>query len=316
MTVGKVELGRLLFHDPRLSGNGTLACADCHRPELAFTDGRAHAVGAEGEEHPRSAMSLMNVAYNASFGWDDPLLTSLEDQAMVPLLNELPIEMGVRGRQAEVLERFRRDPVVRALFRREFPGDREPISLHNLVRALASFQRTLISGNSAYDRWAYQAQTDALSPSARAGARLFFSARLSCSRCHSGFNLSGPVVYAESDAGTPRFHDTGLLDSNSGSDRVDPNTGVHRVTGRDEDRGHFRAPTLRNIALTAPYMHDGRFPTLEAVIDHYAAGGSAQSSDDSPPDPLITGFELTEEERRHLVSFLESLTDQSYLETD
>lgn len=316
MTVEKVELGRLLFHDPRLSGNGTLACADCHRPELAFTDGRARAVGAEGDEHPRSAMSLMNVAYNASLGWDDPSLTRLEDQAIVPLMNRHPVEMGMSGRESEVLQRLRDDPVVRQQFQRGFPEDEEPVTLSNVVQSLATYQRTLISGDSAYDRWAYSAQTEALSWSARNGARLFFSGRLNCFRCHSGFNLSGPVVYAGSQPEEPRFHDTGLVDKHAGSTKAELNTGVHRITDREEDRGRFRAPTLRNIAVTAPYMHDGRFSTLGEVIDHYAAGISSRSDSQGSMDPILSGFELTDEEQRDLVAFLESLTDARFLRND
>lgn len=316
MTVDKVELGRRLFHDPRLSGNKTLACADCHHSERAFTDGRPRAVGAEGDHHPRSSMSLINAAYNATFGWDDPTVRRLEDQALIPLMNTRPVEMGVAGRDDEVLARLRGDRHYRRLFARGFPDEEEPVTMRNVVRALAAFQRTLISGDSAFDRWAYGAETDALPPEARAGASLFFSRRLSCFQCHSGFNLSGPVVYAGADPEEPRFHDNGLLDHAARDASTEANSGVHRITGRDEDRGLFRAPTLRNIAVTEPYMHDGSIATLEAVIDHYAAGGRARSGSDAPPDPLITGFELTDNERRQLVSFLESLTDRRYLEAD
>jgi cytochrome c peroxidase len=321
MTPDKVELGRRLFHDPRLSGDGTVSCASCHRPELAYTDGRGRAVGSQGSIHPRSAMSLTNVAYNATLGWDDPNLTRLEDQALVPLLNTQPLEMGVAGRESEVLARFRDDGPYRRLFRRAFPGDENPVSMRNVVRALASFERTLISGNSPYDRWAHGGEADALDPDERAGARLFFSQRLSCFRCHAGFNLSGPVIYEGSESPKARFHNTGLYDEDGRGAYPEPNSGVHRLTGRKEDMGHFRAPTLRNIALTAPYMHDGSVPTLEAAVDHYAAGGRARprrqesrhGGYDLPTDPLLTGFELTPKERSQLVAFLQALTDESFV---
>jgi len=315
MTPEKVELGRRLFHDPRLSGPGTLACAGCHRPELAYTDGRPRAVGVAGDLHPRSAMSLANVAYNATLGWDDPGLTRLEDQVAVPLFNTHPVEMGLAGREAEVLERLGRDRRYARAFRRAFPEDERPISLGNVARALASFERTLISGDSPFDRWSRRAEAGALGADARAGARLFFSQRLACFRCHSGFNLSGPVDDEGAEPQAPRFHNTGLYDVDGRGGYPPPDTGVHRVTGRDEDVGAFRAPTLRNVALTAPYMHDGSIPTLEAVIEHYAAGGRAgwPAGEATRRDPLVAGFELTAEERSQLVAFLHALTDDGFL---
>jgi cytochrome c peroxidase len=224
-------------------------------------------------------------------------------------MNTDPIEMGVAGREQEVLDRFRNDAEYPPLFRRAFPDDDDPVSIPNVVRALASYERTLISAGSDYDRWAYGARSDALDPRAREGARLFFSERLGCFRCHAGFNLSGPVVYDGSEPEEPRFHNTGLYDVDGQGTYPEPNTGVHRVTGSEVDMGRFRAPTLRNIALTAPYMHDGSVPTLEAVIDHYASGGRAGKT--GRTDPMIAGFELTADERLQLVAFLEALTDEA-----
>jgi cytochrome c peroxidase len=313
MTPAKVELGRNLFHDARLSGNGKLACSGCHDPELAYTDGRARAVGSLGAEHPRSAMSLTNVAYASTLGWDDPTLTSLEAQALVPMLNEHPVEMGIAGHEDQVLDRFRSDRAYRRLFDRAFPGSRDPFTLEHVARALASFERTLISGDSPYDRWAYRAEVDALTAEARAGARLFFSQRLACFRCHAGFNLSGNVIYAGSDPDAPVFHNTALYNLDGEGAYPETNRGVQRVTGLPADMGKFRAPTLRNIALTAPYMHDGSLATLEEVLEHYAAGGRAIP--DSPlKDSRMTGFELNAAERAALIAFLNSLTDESFVE--
>ena len=322
MTPAKIELGRRLFHDPRLSGDGTISCASCHHPELAYTDGRSQAAGIKGHIHPRSAMSLTNVAYNAVLGWDDPALTSLEDQIRVPLYNTQPLEMGLTGREEEVLQRFRNHRGYRRRFRDAFPEDKNPVTIHNIIFALAAFERTLISGDSPYDRWAYGGNVAALNPDERAGARLFFSRRLNCFRCHGGFNLSGAVIYeGSSPPREARFHNTGLYNEDGHGTYPEPNTGVHRHSGRVEDMGKFRAPTLRNIALTAPYMHDGSIPTLEAVIDHYAAGGRARFLNPDAPkiktyttiDPLLTGFELTPEERRQLIAFLGALTDEHFV---
>ncbi len=320
MTPDKIELGRKLFHDTRLSGDGTVACASCHRPEKAYTDGRGQSKGIDGNIHPRSAMSLANVGYNATLGWDDPSLTRLEDQALIPLLNTAPPEMGVAGREEEVLARLKADRHYVRLFRKTFPDEANPFTLRNVTYALAAFERTLISGDSPYDRWAYGGDPAALDGDQRAGARLFFSRRLSCFRCHAGFNFSGPVVYEGSEDATLLFHNTALYDEDGRGAYPPPNTGVHRHTGRSADMGRFRAPTLRNIALTAPYMHDGSVPTLEAVIDHYAAGGRAREAatqarrSEPAADTLMTGFALTPGERRQLVAFLHALTDSSFVD--
>ncbi len=316
MSAAKVELGRLLFHDKRLSGDGTVACASCHQPEQAYTDGRDRALGIDANVHPRSAMSLTNVAYNATLGWDDPSLTRLEDQALIPLLNTSPPEMGVSGREKAVLARLKADRHYAHLFGKIFPDEVNPFTLRNVTYALAAFQRTLISGDTPYDRWAFGGEVTALDPDQRAGARLFFSQRLSCFRCHAGFNFSGPVVYEGSDDANSRFHNTGLYNEDGRGSYPTPNTGVHRHTGRRADMGQFRAPTLRNIALTAPYMHDGSIPTLEAAVDHYAAGGRTRAAHPRNPaiDTLMTGFELTPDERRQLVAFLHALTDQSFVD--
>ncbi len=321
MTPEKVELGRKLFYDTRLSGDGSVSCASCHQPALAFTDGRSHALGMRGDLHPRSAMSLTNVAYNATLGWDDRNLTRLEDQIHVPLFNTKPLEMGLAGRKKEVLARFDDDSDYRLLFVKAFPEDEEPVILRNVVYALSSFERTLISGNSPYDRWAYGGDVDALTQDERAGARLFFSRRLNCFRCHAGFNFSGPVLYEGDHMTDVRFHNTGLYNEDGRGAYPEPNTGVHRISGLREDMGKFRAPTLRNIALTAPYMHDGSIPTLEGVIDHYAAGGRARSSQHSEKniehtsliDPMISGFELTPIQKKQLNAFLEALSDESFV---
>ena len=322
MTPEKVELGRLLFFDSRLSGDGTVSCSSCHQPERAFTDGQAKAVGIGGSIHPRSAMSLTNVAYNATLGWDDPNLTSLEDQVLVPLYNTDPPEMGVSGQDELVLDRFRKDSRMNHHFLLAFPEDNEPVSMENIVYALATFERTLISGNSAYDSWAYGGQTDALDEGQRAGARLFFSKRLGCFRCHGGFNFSGPVQYEGSEPAEARFHNTGLYNEDGMGAYPEPNTGLHHHTGRSGDMGKFRAPTLRNIGLTAPYMHDGSIPDLEAVLDHYRVGGrhrlhrsqAGNTTGGASTDSLLTGFELTPEEKKQLIAFLHALTDETFIQ--
>jgi cytochrome c peroxidase len=282
MSDAKVELGRRLFYDPRLSGNGTQSCASCHRPDLAFTDGRPRAVGSTGEWHPRGSQSLANVAYNAGFTWVEAGRRSLEDQALGPMYGEHPIELGTRGHEEEIAATLSSDASIAELFAAAFPG--EPIDEVRVRKAIAAFERTILSGDSAYDRFVWRDDREAMSEPARRGVALFFSDRLACSLCHAGFTFSGPVRFEGLAGEEPATHDTGL-------------------------GGRFRAPTLRNVAATAPYMHDGRFATLDEVVDYYAAGGSHAPGQSA----LVRGFALSPSERCDLVAFLESLTDPNFL---
>lgn len=303
MSAEKLALGRRLFYDPRLSGNGTQSCSSCHQPARAFTDGRAHALGSTGESHPRGAMSLANVAYAASLTWADPGKRRLEAQAIVPMTNEHPVEMGMKGREKEVLARLKAEPVYGDLFPKAFPGERDATTLANVRKAIACFERTLFSGDSPYDRFVWRDDATALSEDARRGMQLFFSDRLACGRCHAGFTFSGPAVWQGSPAAAPAFFNNGLDATSAAAD-----AGLFTVSRRRGDRGRFRAPTLRNIAATGPYMHDGRFATLDAVIEHYASGGTPTRN----RSRLTAGFSITPEEKCDLIAFLESLTDKEF----
>ena len=310
MSAAKVELGRTLFYDRRLSANGEMSCATCHRPELAFSDGRPRAVGSTGELHARSAPSLAGVAYNATLNWDDPAPAALERQLLTPLLGHEPIEMG-NHRSADLLDRLRSDLPLGWRFAAAFPGEPEPLNLENLARAIAAFERTLISGHSAFDRWAYGGEEDALSPAARRGLALFHSSRSGCGECHGRFTFSGPIVYQGSrDAGSEArglFYNTGLYNLDGRYPADNPGLARHTLDRRDD--GRFRVPTLRNVAVTAPYMHDGSLPTLDAVIRHYEKGGARHPEQDERVRP----FQLSDQERLDLIAFLESLTDGDFL---
>ncbi len=204
MSQAKVELGRRLFYDTRLSGNQTYSCASCHRPELAFTDGLARSVGSTGEQHPRSAMSLVNVAYNQSFNWADSKTTRLEDQVLVPMFNRDPVELGLAGNRDQVLKKLKSDAEYQAGFRAAFPNSRRPIRWLHIRKALASFVRTILSGNSAYDRYVFWDQKEALSRSAQRGMELFFSDRTRCSECHRAPLFSGSMRTAQRDENKDR----------------------------------------------------------------------------------------------------------------
>jgi cytochrome c peroxidase len=301
MSAEKVALGRYLFYDTRLSGNGQQACATCHEQARAFTDGRAHARGSTGEEHPRSSMSLANVAYASVLTWGNPSVTRLEEQALVPMFGDHPVELGLTKPGTDLLARLRRVPEYQRLFSAAFDGADDPFTIENVTRAIASFERTIMSGRSPYDRYHFDRDDTAISADARRGEQLFFSSPLSCFRCHGGFTFSGaPDFEGRRESGPPEFHNNGLANLAGG---------LSDVTGHAEDFGKFKAPTLRNIAVTAPYMHDGSVATLEGVLDFYAAGGRDQRN----KSELIHGFPLTADQKHDLIAFLETLTDQDLL---
>lgn len=315
MSAAKVELGRHLFYDERLSENGTFACATCHEQARAFADARPVGLGSTGELHTRGSMSLANVGYSPTLTWANPLLFDLERQAAVPIFGDDPVELGMTS-VPEVEARFREIPRYIELFAEAFPDEAEPISMINLQRALAAFQRTLISGNSPYDRYTDHGETDALSESAKRGM-VFVTTnedhRFECNHCHGGFNFSDHVTWEGLDQGgaAPLYHQTGLYDIDGKGGYPEPNTGVFSTSLDPEDMGKFKAPTLRNIALTAPYMHDGSLGTLSDVLDHYAQGGRANRA--GRTDPLLKPFEITDQEKTDIIAFLQSLTDREFI---
>jgi len=289
MSDAKVELGRRLFFDPQLSVTGRYACASCHDPKRAFSDGLPRAVGATGEMLPHGALALVNVAYNLTFGWARPDLRSLEAQMLEPLLNDHPVELGLKGREAALCAALAAEPAYAQAFAASFPGGKGAVSFDHLVKAIAAFERTLISGGSPFDAYVFGGEHQALSAVAKEGMALFFSARAGCARCHSGFNFAGNWRDRQGETGRASFARNGTSDQ------------------------PLKVPTLRNVALTAPYMHDGRFATLDAVLAHYSdlarlPGGAARI------DPRLPRAPFTAEERAALIAFLESLTDRAFVE--
>lgn len=311
-TAAKVELGRHLFYDRRLSGNGTQSCADCHQQARAFTDGRARAVGSTGETHSRSSIALANSAYAVALTWADPSVQTLEQQALVPLMNVRPVEMGVKNHEAEVLARIAQVPPYATLFAAAFPEEREAISFGNIAKALASFERSILSGRSRYDRFVFDADETALTQPERRGMRLFYDDRLGCGTCHSGITFAGGGAYPEKERPEPHFENTALYNLDGAGGYPDADGGLQRTTGDCADAGRFRVPALRNIAVTAPYMHDGSIASLDEVVEHYARGGRAGER-----NPLrsiaMQPFTITTEEKEDLIAFLRALTDEELL---
>jgi cytochrome c peroxidase len=279
MSAEKVNLGQRLFFDPRLSVTGRYSCASCHDPARAFTDGRAIAVGATGQTLTRGAMSLVNAVYNISFGWTKPEVLSLEQQMLEPLLNQHPVELGLMGRETAVCDMLAADAEYAAAFAQAFPH--EGVNFDNLIKAIAAFERTLIAGDSPFDHYVFRGEHDALSAQEKRGMQLFYSSRAGCGTCHSGFNFNGNWRDSKGVTGESAFANNGV-----GSQPM-------------------RVPTLRNIALTAPYMHDGRFGSLEAVLDHYASMAQQPAS-----DPRLRTFNLSANERADVIAFLHVLTSR------
>jgi cytochrome c peroxidase len=324
LTKEKIELGRHLFYDKRLSGNQLQSCASCHVQGLAFSDGAATAVGSTGEPHPRNSQGLANSAYFSTLTWGNNVLLELEDQIRVPILSDNPIELGVLdGIRDEVLNRFASDPMYQNMFRAAFPeGGPELVTINKISFALASFCRTLISGNSPYDRY-YAGDHSALTEQQIRGLQLFNSERFECFHCHSGVNLSISYRDAETTSGTITFpfFNTGLYNVDGQGSYPLLNQGLFELTGNPDHRGQFRPQGLRNVAVTAPYMHDGSIATLREVLDHYARGGrlieKGPHAGDGSLNPLksglIRGFDATDEEIDDVIAFLESLTDETFL---
>ena len=323
MTREKVQLGRHLFFDPRLSANGQMSCASCHDPGKAFTDSRPLSVGVTGELSHHHSMMLANVAYMPVLTWANPQLSSLEIQTLIPLFGEHPVEMGMAGREQELFARIQADPRYQTLFREAFPdiaasGSNEALfSLSTLTKALASFQRSLLSFDSAFDRYQYGGDRTALSESAQRGRDLFFGERMECYHCHGGLNFSDNVRHSRLPFPELGFHNTGLYNVDGRGAYPVTAAGTVTVTGESRDQGRFRTPSLRNVAVTAPYMHDGSMASLEQVIrEHYALGGRSIQRGEGP-NPLrsefMVGFELTDEELADVIAFLEALTDHTFL---
>lgn len=321
MTREKVALGRRLFFDTRLSVNGTTSCATCHDPARAFTDAQVTPSGATGHALDRNSMTLTNVGYRSSFTWANPLLTTLEAQALVPLTADLPLELGFHKATAAIVEQLRGDADLPALFAAAFPEDVEPYRAETIVKAIASFERSLLSTDAPYDRYMYGGDRTAMSASALRGLDLFNSERLECYHCHVGSDFTSATVTSTSPRRGTLYMNDGLY--NVGDAGLYPSNapGLRAFTNEQRDDGKFRVPTLRNISVTAPYMHDGSVATLSDAIDHYASGGRTIASGPNAgvgrESPLrsgfLVGFAVTPGERADLVAFLESLTDREFL---
>ncbi|TKS60756.1 MAG: cytochrome-c peroxidase [Nitrospira sp.] len=284
LTNEKVELGRLLFFDKRLSQDNTIACANCHLAKFAFTDGKPVSTGIRGQKGGRSAPVSFNRVFSSAQFWDGRAAT-LEDQSIGPFTN--PIEHGFANYDV-MMAKMKKIAGYRKLFMQVFGED---ITIGNVGKAIASFQRTVLSGNSPADRFDQGQEEGAISAAAQHGL-ILFREKARCTKCHSGFNFTDE-----------KFHNLGI-----GWDDNKVDLGRYMVTGNAEEIVAFKTPTLREIARSAPYMHDGRFKTLEEVVNFYNKGGVKNPHQDN----LIIPLELTEQEKHDLVEFLHTLNGEGW----
>lgn len=284
LTAERIALGKRLFYDPILSRDSTISCASCHKQSLAFADSTATSPGVEGRPGVRNSPTLANVAYQKTLLREGGLPT-LEMQILVPIQEHNEFDFNILS----IMERLEKHPEYVQMAQQAYGRKPDPFVI---TRSIAAFERTLLSGNSAFDQWYFQGKKRALSPEAQRGFALFNSERLGCNQCHSGFLFTNQAV------------------ANNGLYETYADPGRMRLTGLESDRAVFKIPTLRNAALTAPYMHDGSLKTLDAVIDHYQTGGRPHPN----KSPLLKPFLLSPDERRDLLAFLASLTDPSFLQ--
>jgi cytochrome c peroxidase len=278
LTAARVQLGRQLFFDPILSADQSIACASCHQPDHGFASADGKPRGIRGQLIARRAPSLFNRAFGKSFFWDGRA-KSLEEQALMPIAD--PTEMG--SSVADAVKRLQAHDEYQKLFRTAFDDGVTPA---NLGGALASFERVLLRGDSPVDRFRQKGDHDALTPQERHGLWLYES-KAQCWRCHSGRNFTDE-----------EYHNTGV---SWGREPLD--LGRFKVTRDEADRGKFKTPSLRGVALTAPYMHDGSLKLLDEVVEFYSRGGNDNPNRDAKVQPL----NLTSDEIKALVAFLRSL---------
>jgi cytochrome c peroxidase len=322
LTEEKVVLGRLLFYETRLAVNQKRSCGICHENKLGYTDGFVRAVGATNEVHPRNTLSITNVGYRTALTWVEPELDSLEAQLLIPLLGTDPIvELGFGGAEDELLGILEEDAMYRRGFASAFPSERDPITVVNIARSIAAFERTMVSRDAPYDRYV-RGDVDALSPDGQRGMELFFNPRVGCYRCHGGEEFMAVTNEAGEHVSDHGYFNIGLYDVDGLGSYPEGRTGLHSRTGEPADMGVVRVPTLRNVEASGPYFSDGTGATLEDVIEVFDAGGRETTSGPNVGDgrenpfksSLLVPLGLTGDEKTDLTAFLRSLTDEIFLQ--
>ena len=316
LTAERVELGRWLFFDTRLSRDATRSCGICHEPAKAFSDGLVRSIGIENTQLPLNSLPLFNVYWREELTWSKQL-TDLQTHMSLPLFASDPVEMGM---EKELLkDRLKDSEKYLELFSRAFPNSSDPITVENTIQAIADFTSTIISGNSAYDRWLLGEEN--LDPLVEQGMDLFYSEELQCSQCHGGLFFDQPNPETTQLNTRHGYFNTGQYHLNEEGAYPQNAQGLIETTQDPEDMGKFRTPTLRNLSYTYPWMHDGTQISLEHIIKSYARGGrlieSGAFEGDGSRNPhksnLLNGFTISESEIQALTAFLESLNDDTFV---
>ncbi len=306
----KINLGRYLFFDNKLSYNQTKSCASCHDPQFAFSDGYRKSVGADGENLRRNAPSILNAKYLKALTWGDSSIHSFSQQMIFPLFNEHPKELGWTNNELEIINRFKQDPFYQTLFSKAFPKEKNPFSIVFFQEAITAFENQIQSQNSPFDQYLKGNKT-AMNEKAINGLALFNSEKLGCFKCHSLTVSQQQLMYIN----------TGLYNLDELGSYPDSDQGLYEMTKNNSDKGKFRVPSLRNVLITAPYAHDGSVETIQQMIYIYKRGGRLIEANENKGDgssnknksTLIKGFTLTDKEQTELIEFLAALTDTSYL---
>ena len=310
-----IELGRYFFFDKRLSYDQGLSCSTCHNPNLAFTDGYEVAINSKAENLRRNTPTILNINNRTNFNWANSKITSLKVQIERPMFGQHPTEMDISGHEKEILSRFIKDAVYKKLYKEVFQASINQITIPQIIEAITTYELQLQSRNSRFDQFKKNGDSSLLTDFEWLGFKIFHADSIECNACHGGADFFEP------DRG-PEFANIGLYNCNQSYPPHDP--GLQEEDGDQDNNGVFRIPTLRNIALTAPYYHDGSEESLIQVIKNYERGGrkiesgpcKGDGKDHPSKDGRLQVFHLTEYERAALIAFLQTLTDTSYLHKD
>ncbi len=314
----KAKLGRYFFYDRRMSVNQTKACATCHAPEFSFTDSYRRSIGALGDNVQHNAPPIINIVFNKYLTAADSSLHFPEQQINNPMFHNKPVELGWEGNQIIILSRLKKDSLYNSELHLLFPNDKDPFTIKNIQDCISNFVKTIVSFNSSYDRYVSNNDTPALSPAQQRGMQLFFSDKLHCNSCHGGINFSAPSV-KDKNGVAAYYQNTGLYNIDNKGSYPETDNGLFEFTKQQADIGKYRIPTLRNLAFTAPYLHDGSAASLNDVISIYENGGRNNTTGLHIGDgrtnpyksPLIAGFVINGQQKKDLISFLLSLSDSS-----
>jgi len=319
LTNETVLLGRWLFYDQRLSKDGTRSCGICHEQQKAFTDGLIRSIGMENTPLPLNSLSLVNVAWRTELSWYNQF-PDIESLMPIPLFATHPVEMGMD--EELLISRLKDSRRYVDMFTNAYPTEENPISLESTIWAITDFTRTIISGDSPYDRW-FQGEDSAINDEALRGMDLFFGEKMKCSTCHGGIFFDQPsIAYTQREVRHGYFN-TGQYNIDDSGGYPSEAVGLIDSTQQLDDMGKFRTPTLRNLPSTYPWSHDGTHLSLDSILEAYTRGGrkieSGPHQGDGRDNPykseLISGFDMSDSEKQDLLTFLMSLNDEGILNT-